>query len=96
MFYVFANDGVHVIDPKTASTVTHISADHVINGTSSSICTGTRDRPCNWGGAVSVNSQYIYAADFLGRRILVLNIAAQRFVQEVPTEDFPYKLKYFR
>lgn len=96
MFYVFANDGVHVIDPKTASTVTHISADHAINGTSSSICTGTRERPCNWGGAVSVNSQYIYAADFLGRRILVLDIAAQKFVQEVPTEDFPYKLKYFR
>lgn len=96
MFYAFANDGVYVIDPKTVSTVTRISADDVINGTSSPICTRARERPCSWGGAVSVNSQYIYAADFLGRRILVLDIASQRFVQEVPTDDFPYKLKYFR
>lgn len=96
MFYVFANDGVYVIDPETLSTVTHIRADDIINGTASPICTSGRERACNWGGAVSVNLKYIYAADFLGRRILVLDIAAQKFVQEVATDDYPYKLKNFR
>lgn len=96
MFYVFANDGVYVINPETSSTVNHIRADDVINATTSVICTNGRQRACNWGGAVSVNFKYIYAADFLGQRVLVLDIEAQMFVQEVATEDYPYQLKYFR
>jgi len=96
MFYVFGNDGVYVINPETSSTVKHIRADDVINGTASPICTNGRQRACNWGGAVSVNLKYIYAADFLGRRVLVLDIAEQKFVQEIATDDYPYQLKYFR
>ena len=96
MFYVFGNDGVYVINPETSSTVKHIRADDVINGTASPICTNGRQRACNWGGAVSVNLKYIYTADFLGRRVLVLDIAEQKFVQEIATDDYPYQLKYFR
>ena len=96
MFYVFGNDGLYVINPETSSTVNHIQANDVINGTASAICTSGRQRACNWGGAVSVNFKYIYVADFLGQRVLVLDIAAQTFVQEVATDDYPYQLKYFR
>lgn len=96
MFYVFANDGVYVINPETSSTVNHIRADEVINGTTTPICTNGRQRACNWGGAVSVNFKYIYVGDFLGKRVLVLDIAEQKFVQEVVTDDYPYQLKYLR
>ena len=96
MFYALANDGVYVINPETSSTVNHIEANDVINGTTSTICTSGRKQACNWGGAVSVGVKYIYAADFLGRRILVLDIATQKFVQEITTDDYPYQLKYVR
>ena len=96
MFYVFASDGVYVINPETSSTVNHIQADDVINGTLSAICTSGRQRACNWGGAVNVNFKHIYAADFLGKRVLVLDVVAQTFVQEIAIDDYPYQLKYFR
>ena len=96
LFYAFANDGVYVIDPETPSVVNHIRADDVINGTMSPICTSGRQQACNWGGAVTVGVKYIYAADFLGRRVLVLDIATQKFVQEITTDDYPYQLKYVR
>lgn len=95
-FYAFANDGVYVINPENLSAVSHIPADDVINGTQSTICTRGRDRACNWGGAVNINSKHLYAADFLGQRVLVLDVAAQKFVQEVKIDDYPYQLKYFR
>lgn len=96
MFYVFANDGVYIINPETSSTVNHIQADDVINGTVSAICTSGRQRTCNWGGAVKVNLKHIYAADFLGKRVLVLDVVAQKFVLEIAIDDYPYQLKYFR
>lgn len=96
MFYVFGNDGVYIINPETSSIVNHIQADDVINGTVSAICTSGRQRACNWGGAVKVNLKHIYAADFLGKRVLVLDVVAQKFVQEIAIDDYPYQLKYFR
>ena len=96
MFYVFANDGVYVINPEKSTTVNHIRADDVINGTTKPICTRSQQKACNWGGAVSVNLIYVYVADFLGQRVLVLDIAAQKFVEEVPTDYYPYQLKYLR
>ena len=45
---------------------------------------------------MSVNLNYIYVADFLGRRVLVLDIAAQKFVEIVATDDYPYQLNYIR
>lgn len=96
MFYVFANDGVYVINPETSTTVNHIRADDVINGTTKPICTRSQQKACNWGGAVSVNLIYVYVADFLGQRVLVLDIAAQKFFEEVPTDYYPYQLKYLR
>ena len=96
MFYVFANDGVYVINPETSTTVNHIRADDVINGTTKPICTRSQQKACNWGGAVSVNLIYVYVADFLGQRVLVLDIAAQKFVEEVPTDYYSYQLKYLR
>ncbi|XP_067052687.1 follistatin-related protein 5-like [Acropora muricata] len=96
MFYVFANDGVFIINPENLSAVSRIPADDVINGSQSTICTSGRDRACNWGGAVSVNFKYVYAADFLGQRVLVFDVTSQNFVQEVKIEGYPYQLKYFR
>ena len=96
LFYVFANDGVYVINPETSTTVNHIRADDVINGTTKPVCTRSQQKACNWGGAVSVNLMYVYVADFLGQRVLVLDIAAQKFVEEVPTDYYPYQLKYLR
>ena len=96
MFYVFANDGVFIINPENLSAVSRIPADDVINGSQSTICTSGRDRACNWGGAVSVNFKYVYAADFLGQRVLVFDVASQNFVQEVKIEGYPYQIKYFR
>lgn len=96
MLYVFANDGVFIINPENLSAVSRIPADDVINGSQSAICTSGRDRACNWGGAVSVNFKYVYAADFLGQRVLVFDVTSQNFVQEVKIEGYPYQLKYFR
>ena len=45
---------------------------------------------------MNINSKHLYAADFLGQRVLVLDVAAQKFVQEVKIDDYPYQLKYFR
>ena len=96
LFYAFANDGVYVIDPEKSFIVNHIRADDVINGTTSPICTSGRQQACNWAVAVSVGVKYLYAADFLGRRVLVLDIETQKFVQEITTDDYPYQLKYVR
>lgn len=96
MLYVFANDGVFIINPENLSAVSRIQADDVINGSQSTICTSGQERTCNWGGAVSVNFKYVYAADFLGQRVLVFDVASQNFVQEVKIEGYPYQIKYFR
>lgn len=96
LFFVLGNDGVHLIDPATSSLLRHIRHDDVIGSSTSPICTAGQGRQCNWGGAVNVGNKYIYAADFLGSRVVVFDVSLLRAVREIATDEYPFQLTHLK
>ena len=94
LFFAFGSDGIHVINPATLSLVRHIRAVDVVNGSQSPICTGSPEQPCTWSGAVNAGNQLIYAADALGRRLIVIDIATFSVIEEIPVRGHPYNPQY--
>jgi len=94
LFFAFGNDGIHVINPGTMSLVKYIRASDVISGSTSPICTGSPQKPCTWGGAVNAGNKKIFAADSLGRRLIVVDIATLSVIEEVKAEGYPYNPQY--
>ncbi|KAG9479969.1 hypothetical protein GDO78_011800 [Eleutherodactylus coqui] len=97
LFYVFNEDGIKVIQPIECEYQRHIRATEKIFGTQDEVCPkveGHETQECEWASAVIVKDKFIYAAQPLLNRVILVDIQAQKVVQAVSTDPVPVKLHY--
>ncbi|XP_056417492.1 follistatin-related protein 5 [Hyla sarda] len=97
LFYVFNEDGIKVIQPVECEYQRHIRTTEKIFGTQDEVCPkleGHETQRCIWASAVIVKDKFIYAAQPMLNRIILVDIQAQKVVQAVNTDPVPVKLHY--
>ncbi|XP_073500588.1 follistatin-related protein 5 isoform X2 [Phyllobates terribilis] len=97
LFYVFNEDGIKVIQPVECEYQRHIRTTENIFGTQDEVCAkleGHEDQGCVWASAVLVKDKFIYAAQPLLNRVILVDIQGQKVVQAVNTDPVPVTLHY--
>ncbi|XP_067464680.1 follistatin-related protein 4 isoform X3 [Thunnus thynnus] len=97
MFYVFSDEGITVLQPSECEIRRHMKRTERIVATYEEMCPkgeGVSPQHCVWSSAVNIRDKYIYVTQPLQSRLLVVDIQAQKVVQEVATDPFPVKMLY--
>ncbi|KAM4052281.1 follistatin-related protein 5 isoform 2-T2 [Anomaloglossus baeobatrachus] len=97
LFYVFNEDGIKVIQPIECEYQRHIRTTEKIFGTQDEVCPkleGHEAQGCVWASAVLVKDKFIYAAQPLLNRVILVDIQGQKVVQAVNTDPIPVTLHY--
>ncbi|XP_060096460.1 follistatin-related protein 4 isoform X2 [Heteronotia binoei] len=97
MFYVFADDGITVIQPNDCEIQRHIKPNDVIFTSYAEICPrveGETVQSCLWASAVNVRDKYIYVTQPKWNRIMILDIQTQKVIQALDIDPLPVKLHY--
>ncbi|MFT7796172.1 follistatin-related protein 5-like [Arapaima gigas] len=97
MFYIFSDDGITILQPSECETRRRIKRADRIMASYEEVCPkgeGDSLPRCTWATAVNVRDKYIYAAQPLQNRLLVVDTQAQKVVQVVETDPVPVKLHY--
>ncbi|XP_071976508.1 follistatin-related protein 5 isoform X1 [Engystomops pustulosus] len=97
VFYVFNEDGIKVIQPIECEYQRHIRTTEKIFGTQDEVCPkldGHETQGCVWASAVIVKDKFIYVAQPMLNRVILVDIQAQKVVQAVNTDPVPVKLHY--
>ncbi|XP_075716399.1 follistatin-related protein 5 isoform X2 [Rhinoderma darwinii] len=97
LFYVFNEDGIKVIQPVECEYQRHIRTTEKMFGTQNEVCPkieGHETQGCVWASAVVVKDKFIYAAQPMLNRVILVDIQAQKVVQAVNTDPVPVKLHY--
>ncbi|KAM3937867.1 follistatin-related protein 5 isoform 2-T2 [Leptodactylus fuscus] len=97
LFYVFNEDGIKVIQPIECEYQRHIRTTEKIFGTQDEVCPkleGHETQGCVWASAVIVKDKFIYAAQPMLNRVILVDMQAQKVVQAVNTDPVPVKLHY--
>ncbi|CAN2388740.1 Follistatin-related protein [Pristimantis euphronides] len=97
LFYVFNEDGIKVIQPIECEYQRHIRTTEKIFGTQDEVCPkleGHETQECEWASAVIVKDKFIYAAQPMLNRVILVDTQAQKVVQAVNTDPVPVKLHY--
>eukprot|EP00112_Aurelia_sp_Birch-Aquarium-sp1_P009782 Seg2124.4 transcript_id=Seg2124.4/GoldUCD/mRNA.D3Y31 product="Follistatin-related protein 5" protein_id=Seg2124.4/GoldUCD/D3Y31 len=96
VFYVFDEDGIAILDPKTLKLTKRIDKNALLPGTKQRLCSINNKTPakCYWGGAVYIADRYIIAADPLHDRVIVTDVEKQATVRAIGVDVWPYELQY--
>uniref|UniRef100_A0A665X033 Follistatin-like 4 n=1 Tax=Echeneis naucrates TaxID=173247 RepID=A0A665X033_ECHNA len=97
MFYVFSEEGITVLQPGECEIRRHMKWTERIVATYEEMCPkgeGVSPQRCMWSSAVNIRDKYIYVAQPLLSRLLIVDIQAQKVVQAVATDPFPVKMLY--
>ncbi|KAJ8347972.1 hypothetical protein SKAU_G00265610 [Synaphobranchus kaupii] len=97
LFYIFSDAGITILQPSECEIRRNIKPTERILASYEEICPkveGDAPRRCVWASAVSVRDKYIYAAQPLQNRLLIIDTQAQKVAQVVRTDPMPVKLHY--
>uniref|UniRef100_A0AAY4EEW8 Follistatin-like 4 n=1 Tax=Denticeps clupeoides TaxID=299321 RepID=A0AAY4EEW8_9TELE len=97
MFYVFSDEGITILQPGECEIRRQIKRTERIVASYEEMCPkseGILPQRCVWSSAVSVRDRYVYVTQPLQKRLLVIDIQAQKVVQAVDTDPVPVKLFY--
>ncbi|XP_013363885.1 PREDICTED: follistatin-related protein 4 isoform X2 [Chinchilla lanigera] len=96
MFYVFSDDGIVVVHPVDCEIQRHLKPTEKIFMSYKEICPreGDSTQQCQWASAVNVRNRYIYVAQPVLSRILVVDVQAQKVLQSIGVDPLPAKLSY--
>ncbi|XP_077182973.1 follistatin-related protein 4 isoform X4 [Paroedura picta] len=97
MFYVFADDGITIIQPNDCEIQRHIKPNDRVFTSYAEICPrveGETIQSCLWASAVNVRDKYIYVTQPKWNRIMILDIQTQKVIQVLDVDPLPVKLHY--
>ncbi|XP_074147040.1 follistatin-related protein 4 isoform X4 [Sminthopsis crassicaudata] len=97
VFYVFSDDGITIIQPTDCEIRRHIKPSEKIFTSYEEICPqmeGETTQSCQWSSAVNVRNRYIYVAQPLLSRILIIDVQTQKVQQAIGVDSLPAKLLY--
>nr|XP_056720209.1 follistatin-related protein 4 isoform X1 [Euleptes europaea] len=97
MFYVFADDGITIIQPNDCEIQRHIKPNDRVFTSYAEICPrveGETIQSCLWASAVNVRDKYIYVTQPKWNRIMILDIQTQKVIQALDIDPLPVKLHY--
>ncbi|XP_054833673.1 follistatin-related protein 4 [Eublepharis macularius] len=97
MFYVFADDGITIIQPNDCEIQRHIKPNDRVFTSYAEICPrveGENIQFCLWASAVNVRDKYIYVTQPKWNRIMILDIQTQKVIQALAVDPLPVKLHY--
>ncbi|XP_064205823.1 follistatin-related protein 4 isoform X1 [Anguilla rostrata] len=97
LFYVFSDEGITILQPSECEIRRRIKRTERILASYEEMCPkadGDAPHRCSWASAVSVRDRYVYAAQPLQNRLLIIDTQAQRVAQVVQTDPVPVKLHY--
>ncbi|XP_051036681.1 follistatin-related protein 4 [Phodopus roborovskii] len=97
VFYVFSDDGIIVIHPVDCEVQRRLKPTEKIFMSYEEICPhgeGDATQPCQWASAVNVRNRYIYVAQPVLNRVLVVDVQAQKVLQSIGVDPLPAKLSY--
>ncbi|XP_015285016.1 PREDICTED: follistatin-related protein 4-like [Gekko japonicus] len=97
MFYIFADDGITIIQPNDCEIQRHIKPNDRVFTSYAEICPrveGETIQSCLWASAVNVRDKYIYVTQPKWNRIMILDIQTQKVIQALDTDPLPVKLHY--
>ncbi|XP_053423304.1 follistatin-related protein 4 isoform X1 [Nycticebus coucang] len=97
MFYVFSDNGIIVIHPMDCEIQRHLRPTEKVFMSYEEICpqqAGDPAQPCQWASAVNVRNRYIYVAQPVLSRVLVVDVQAQKVLQSIGVDPLPAKLSY--
>ncbi|XP_036608891.1 follistatin-related protein 4 [Trichosurus vulpecula] len=97
VFYVFSDDGITIIQPTDCEIRRHIKPGEKIFASYEEICPqteGDTTQSCQWASAVNVRNRYIYVAQPVLSRILIIDVQTQKVQQAIGVDSVPAKLLY--
>ncbi|XP_007473466.2 follistatin-related protein 4 [Monodelphis domestica] len=97
VFYVFSDDGITIIQPTDCEIRRHIKPGEKIIASYEEICPqmeGETTQSCQWASAVNVRNRYIYVAQPVLSRILMIDVQTQKVQQAIGVDSLPAKLLY--
>ncbi|KAJ8266883.1 hypothetical protein GJAV_G00135770 [Gymnothorax javanicus] len=97
LFYVFSDEGITILQPSECEIRRRIKRTERILASYEEMCPkagGDVPHRCEWASAVSVRNRYIYTAQPLQNRLLIVDVQAQKVAQVVQTDPVPVKLHY--
>ncbi|XP_074069678.1 follistatin-related protein 4 isoform X3 [Macrotis lagotis] len=97
VFYVFSNDGITIIQPADCEIRRHIKPSEKILASYEEICPqmeGETTISCQWASAVNVRNRYVYVAQPVQSRILIIDVQTQKVQQAIGVDSLPAKLLY--
>ena len=94
--YVFEDNWITIVDPKTNQIAKRIDNNTKILGSDGSFCTPHPRfrRSCTLFNAQYVPDKYIFAIDLYGGRVIVIDIEKQTPVRAIKTNDPAKTLRY--
>ncbi|XP_023568871.1 follistatin-related protein 4 [Octodon degus] len=96
VFYIFSDNGIVIIHPADCEIQRHLKPTEKIFMSYKEICPreGDATQRCQWASAVNVRNRYIYVAQPVLSRILVVDVQAQKVLQSIGVDPLPAKLSY--
>ncbi|KAE8614083.1 hypothetical protein XENTR_v10007974 [Xenopus tropicalis] len=92
MFYVFSDDGITVIQPRECEVRRQMKPTERILTSYEEMC--DKGQLCQWSSAINVRNKFIYVAQHVQNRILLIDIQMQKVKQSIGVDPFPAKLFY--
>ncbi|KAG8439116.1 hypothetical protein GDO86_005361 [Hymenochirus boettgeri] len=97
MFYVFSDDGITLIQPRECEIRRQMKPSEKILTSYEEMCVkggGQSDQTCQWSSAVNVRNKFLYVAQPMQNRVLIIDIQMQKIKESKGVDPLPVKLVY--